>query len=90
MSVAHCFYSSPTSPIIVLCPHCSQIHEHPASTGRLVEIPAACDGSLTYSISATMKEVAVVSALKGYFYDLERKRKHYHRTKKLVGKADQN
>jgi len=62
--------------VSVLCPHCSKIHQHPASVGRLTAtIPAVCDPLLLYSISATMPHKSLISALKGHQYSLVKKRK---------------
>jgi len=60
--------------LLILCPHCSEIHQIPKNTGRLVPIPAFCNAALTYIVSPTLKHKSFVSAMKGYVYDLERKR----------------
>lgn len=69
--------------VLVLCPFCSRVHEHPASTGRLtVNVPAPCrDGQLTYTLSATMRDVSFASAIKGYIYDLDKKKRSNQRAR---------
>lgn len=60
--------------LLIACPHCSKIHQVLATTGRLVPIVSQCDNSLQYVITATMKEKSFVTAIKGYYYDVERKK----------------
>ena len=68
--------------VIVLCPLCSQIHEHPSATGRLtVQTPAPCAPDQTYAISATMRDVSFASAIKGYIYDLDKKKRSNQRAR---------
>ena len=61
--------------VVVLCPHCSALHQHPASTGRLIATPALCDPGKHYSILPTMKSKSYVAAIKSYYAELERKRR---------------
>lgn len=68
--------------VVVICPHCTAIHAHDkATTGRLIEIPAACDETLRYVIPETMKVRTLNSALNVYRYEAERKRQQYIRKK---------
>ena len=61
--------------VIVVCPLCEKMHKHSSTTGRLINIPAMCDASRFYKISATMRPKSVYSAMRGYIYDLNRRRK---------------
>lgn len=61
--------------VVVLCPHCSALHQHPASTGRLIPTPAPCDPAKHYNILPTMKPKSYVAAVKSYYTELERKRR---------------
>lgn len=74
MSVAHAIFEVKDT-LILLCPHCTHIHQIPALTGRLVPVPAACDATLTYCIGPTMKESSFEIAIRDYERELERKRK---------------
>ena len=60
--------------VVVLCPHCNALHNHPASIGRMTNVPAVCDSSKTYQILLTIKPRSVATAFKRYFYELDRKR----------------
>jgi len=62
--------------VTVMCPYCSRLHEHPAGTGRLnIPTPSGCSPDKFYTLSATMKERSLISALKGYTYDLKKKQR---------------
>jgi len=63
--------------LLILCPFCPSIHRIPASTGRLVSIESTCVESKgrTYIVGATMKETSFMSAIRGYYYDVDRKKK---------------
>lgn len=74
--------------VFVLCPHCTGIHEYDAAvTPRLIEIPALCDETKRYIISATMKPKNFVAAIHLYEYELERKRVQYRRKKATTASA---
>lgn len=68
--------------VLVICPHCACVHQHPiATTGRLIEVPAGCGEERTYIIPETLKGRALLSAMNVYRYETERKRQQYHRRK---------
>jgi hypothetical protein len=68
--------------VFVICPHCEKIHDHDvSSTPRLIEINAACGEGRRYSIPTTMKSRNILSALRLYEYELQRKRTQYKRKK---------
>lgn len=70
-----------TEGVLVLCPHCSNVHTHLTDPGRLINVSAPCDETKTYKISKTLTGKQISSGLKAYRYDLEKKRRAYARKK---------
>ena len=54
-----------------------------ASASAIILVPAPCrDGQLTYyTLSATMRDVSFASAIKGYIYDLDKKKRSNQRAR---------
>lgn len=66
--------------LFICCPHCNEIHKlNAAETPRLIPIPAACDATQNYTISAIVKPKSLIAALHLRDYELARKRKQYAR-----------
>jgi hypothetical protein len=68
--------------LFVSCPHCSNIHKYKtADTPRLIEIPAMCDDTLKYVVTATMKPRNFTACLHLYKYESKRKSEQYRKRK---------
>lgn len=68
--------------LFVSCPFCDAIHKcKSAETPRLIEIPAVCDETRKYVITATMKPRNFTAAIRLYQYEAKRKQEQYRRRK---------
>lgn len=68
--------------LFVSCPFCDTIHKCKASeTPRLIEVPAVCDETRKYIITATMKPRNFTAAIRLYNYEAKRKQEQYRRRK---------